>query len=191
MFKLSTIFFLLFSSLNLYATQSGLYVELEAGLGSLDKLETPTTNFTYNRAYCASAALGYQLRNYRIELQTKRKTGSLYSYNNISRDGEILQTSNMLNAYYSKYNQSKLVTTVGFGAGVSSIELNEMKHFSVTQPNIKESSILSAQAMFSVGYMINRHLTLSTKYSYFYINSSENFKANTESLFSLSIRYIF
>jgi hypothetical protein len=88
----------------------------------------------------------------------------------------------MLNFYYSGYNKSKLVTSVGVGVGITSLTLGD---------NIKDDGILSLQGMLSVGYQVSEDFITTLKYTYFYTSQSDSFKENGDSAITFSLRYIF
>lgn len=171
----------------LYAAPSGIYIELGAGVGLNDTQKTKSAQYVYDRKYIGSLALGYQYETLRIEIEERYKKDSLYSTpvsggSSLKVSGDLVSDSQMLNFYYSGYNQSKLVSTVGVGAGVTSLSLGEI---------IKDKAIPSLQAMFSIGYMLSDSFTMSGEYTYFYTDTSTNFKANGDNTFSLSLRYLF
>ncbi len=168
-------------SMQLYAVGSGVYVELSGGLGLNDTIEAKNGAYVYDKEYIGSVSLGYQADLLRLELEAIQKKDRLYSFGAISVAGDLEQTSQMFNLYYSGYNESKLVTTVGIGAGVTAISLQEAE----------DKNILSYQGMFSIGYMSTQSLTITTEYTYFYTTESDNFKSNSDNIFSLNFRYLF
>jgi len=169
-------------AIELYAAQSGVYVELSAGIDLDDTLEAKNGTYIYDKEYMGSFALGYQADLFRFELEGRYKKDTLYSLGEASVDGDLEQTSQMLNLYYSGYNTSKFVSSVGAGVGLSSITL---------QDTIEDTNILSYQGIFSVGYMLSKSSTITTEYTYFYTQASDNFKSNTDSSVSLNYRYLF
>ncbi len=169
-------------SIQLYAAGSGVYVELSGDLGLNDTIEVKNGTYVYDKEYAGSISLGYQADLLRFELEAMQKKDRLYSFEAVSATGDLEQTSQMLNLYYSGYNKSKLVTTVGIGAGVTSLNLKD---------DTKDKNILSYQGMFSVGYMSTQSLTITTEYTYFYMQESDNFKSNSDNIFSLNFRYLF
>ena len=172
---------------SLFAIENGVYLELGAGRGYEDSVQVEETTYTYERDYILNAIIGYQYERYRVELETRYKTDSLYSAailndSHIRTSGDFTQTTEMINAYYSGYNATKFITSIGAGLGVTTKEL---------QNTLKSSSIFSAQALLSVGYRVTENFILSTKYSFFYTQKSGAFKADTENTFLFSARYIF
>jgi len=177
--------FLLLNS-SLLAIENGTYIEVGAGLGYEDTLQTQGTLYTYERNYITNFIVGYQYNLFRVEVETRYKKDSLYSakvFNNsdIPVSGTFTQQTEMLNTYYSGYNATKFVTSIGGGVGITTKKLE----------NLNNSSIFSAQALLSVGYRITENFILSTKYSYFYTQKSDAFNSNTENIFLFNARYIF
>jgi hypothetical protein len=172
---------------SLFAIENGIYLELGAGAGYEDSMQVEETTYTYDRDYILNAIIGYQYELYRVELETRYKTDSLYSAevldgSHILTSGDFTQTTEMINAYYSGYNSTKFVTSVGGGLGVTTKEL---------QNTLKSSNIFSAQALLSVGYRVTEKFVLSAKYSFFYTEKSGAFKSDNENIFLFSARYIF
>ena len=187
----SKLVLLLLLSSNLFAVQSGLYIELGSGLKSSDKLKTIDGKYTLNSNHTDFAALGYQIEKFRIEYEYRYTKNELESYSDVKISGDVFNTSNMLNIYYSGYNKTKLVSSIGIGVGVSDISIEKIRYFTAPKEDTKEDSIPTAQAMFSVGYMINEDLTLSTKYTYVYIDDSDSFDSNQNNIFTIALRYLF
>ena len=174
-------------SIGLFGAPSGVYIELSAGMSLDDVQETKNANYVYERGYIGSLALGYQVDTFRVELQQRYKKDDLYSANigngsSIKVNGNLVTNSQMLNLYYSGYNSSKLITSVGLGAGVTSLKLGE---------DLNDDTILSLQAMLSVGYQISESFIATSKYTYFYTSKSKSFKANGDNALTFSLRYIF
>ena len=184
----------LLTSLDLLAS-SGLYLEAGAGLGYESEIETKNNNYIYEKNYIAIAAIGYQYDAFRFELEGRYKKDSLYSSNytqdNISVNGDLTHESKMVNIYYSGYNSSKLVSSIGFGVGVTDIKLKNLIELNTAQIDIIDTNILSYQGMFSVGYMLSHHFTITTKYTYFQTSDSDSFDSSGDSTLSLSLRYLF
>ena len=176
------------TNIALFAEPSGFYAEIGGGLGLEDTQKTESLTFVYDQGYFASLALGYQLDLFKFEFEEIYKSDKLHSVStdgkySVPIDGELTMNSQMFNTYYSGYNrESKLFSTIGLGMGISTID---------AASTTKDSGIFSAQAMLSVGYPVYENLILSTKYRYFYTLKSDNFKAKSDSLVSLSLRYHF
>ncbi|MEA1892397.1 MAG: outer membrane beta-barrel protein [Campylobacterota bacterium] len=181
----------LLTCLKLFAAPNTVYVELEGGIGLEDGFSTKTDDYAYDSGFVGSIAVGYQLDSYRLELEGRYSKDKLYSMGNYSASGDLIKNSQMLNAYYSFYNHSKLITTLGAGVGITSIELNDLVEFNTPQKDLKNRNILSYQALFSVGYMITDSVIISLKYRYFYTAKSDDFNACDDNIFTLSLRYLF
>ena len=167
---------LLFAT-SLLAVESGVYIELGAGIGTSDKLNAKGTDYSHNGGQLGSLALGYQSTVYRFELENIYKIASL----NDKDKGDAVQNTQMLNFYFSGYNHSKMVTTFGFGAGISAYSVED----------IENDKIFTYQAMFSIGYMISKNLTITPEYSYMRTIKSDDFERNSDHLVSLTARYLF
>jgi hypothetical protein len=173
-------------SSGLFAIENGIYLEAGVGLGYEDSVKVAESNYIYDRDYILDASVGYQYTLFRAELEIKYKKDSLQSvelFNGayIQTNGDFTQTTEMINAYYSGYNSTQFVTSIGAGLGLTTKEFQ----------TIKESGIFSAQLLLSVGYRVTEHFIISTKYSYFYTQESGKFDADAENNFLLSTRYIF
>ncbi len=167
---------LLFST-SLMAVDSGIYIELGAGVGMSDKLNAKASNYSHDGGQFGSLALGYQSTVYRFELENIYKISPLSDEDK----GDVVQNTQMLNFYFSGYNHSKMVTTFGFGAGISSYSVEELEN----------ENIFTYQAMFSIGYMIGKSLTITPEYSYMRTRKSDDFDRNSDHLISLTARYLF
>ena len=180
-----TLLLLSFVSL-LFGAPSGVY--LEAGIALSDKQTLSSSNASYNfdKANISSFSLGYQDDVYRYEVQERYVAYDLSSAavgsSNIATTGKLMYDSQLVNFYYSGYNKSNLVSSVGLGGGITSIDL---------KGDIKDKNILTAQGMFSLGYMSGEHFLTTFKYTYFYIKGSEHFSNDGSNVFTLSLRYIF
>ncbi len=194
---IKTLFIPLLLSSNLFSAQSGLYLELGAGLGLEDTLKTKNIDYKHEDGFVGSGAIGYQYNSFSAEIEAKYQQDSLYSTsygehsNNIAVDGDLIQSSQMLNFYYSGYNTSKLVSSIGLGVGITQISLEDVSELGSKQEDRTDKGVLSLQGMFSVGYMFTEHVTLLAKYTYFQTTSSDNFESNGDNLFSLNLRYLF
>jgi len=178
-------------SINLFAAPSGVYVEVGAAKSLNDKLKSETGDFVYDKGTIGSVMLGYQADLYRFELEGRYVKEALSSFSNVSSSGDLTKNSQMLNAYYCGYNESKYVSSVGAGVGITNISTEKLSQSSVPQEDIKEDAILSLQGMLSVGYIITPSVTTTLKYTYFYTAKSGDLKANGENIFTFSLRYLF
>lgn len=183
--RVSSLLFLL--NTNLFSAQNGIYIELGGGVGLSDTIESKTALYVYDSSYVGTLALGYQYSSFRFEIEERYKKDELYSTTllsgaNLKVDGDLISNSQMFNLYYSGYNQSRLITTLGIGAGATTRKLQE---------SIQDDAIFSMQALLSVGYAISEEFIFTTKYRYFHTQESQNFKADSDSEISLTLRYIF
>jgi len=182
--KKYTLLLLLQSSL--FSIENTIYVEIGASNGLNDTIKSSNAEYIYDSQLAGSAIIGYQHQEYRFELQEIYKQDSLNGVKldngrSISKSGDVKTSSHMLNYYYNGYNQSKFISSIGVGAGLSSIELD----------GIEEKSLLSVQGMFSVGYMMTEEFIFTTKYTYLHITSGDTLKANKDRSIALSLRYLF
>jgi len=179
-------FFSLFPLL-LQAEASGIYIDGGIGFTLSDTIETQEMTFVYDRAPLLSFSLGYQYNHFRLELQERYKKDTLYSASaqdsySVSVDGDSTINSQMLNFYYNGYNESKLMSSVGLGLGISSLNARD---------TYKDSYVPSVQGLFSVGYRVSDDFISSLNYAYFYSLKSDDFKAQGDNSFTFSLRYIF
>ena len=183
---LKSLFTLLFLHTLLLAAPSGVYLEVGAGISDTDSISSSNANYNYDTSAITSFILGYQDDLYRYELEERFSKNDLSSASigasNIATDGTLAYDSQLLNFYYSGYNDSNLVSSIGLGGGITSIDL---------KGDIKDRNILSMQGMFSLGYMSNEHFITTFKYTYFYTKGSEHFSANGSNVVTFSLRYIF
>ena len=170
------------------AHSNTLYIEGAGGLGLSDTQDITEVSYTYEQGYLASLSLGYHFNLWRVEIQQRYKSDDLYSFTKLSSystkaDGKLTNSSQMLNLYYSSgYNKSNFITSVGLGVGVSAMEIEN---------TLKESGILSAQALLNVGYKLTEEFTLLGNYAYFYTFKGDNFQAKGDNTLSLALRYNF
>ncbi len=184
---IKTILILCLLSSVMHAAPNGVYLELGLGIGTKNIMQTTTATYTYNRSPIGSVAFGYQVNNLRFELEGLYKEDPLASVligenSHLKVDGNLITNSKLVNFYYSGYNHSKLITSIGVGGGITSLSL---------QNTIKDDAILTMNAMFSVGYQVSENLIINTKYRYLYTDESENFKAKGDNIISLGLCYIF
>lgn len=189
--KSLTLFASTLLSTSLFAAPSGVYIETGASFSFEDTQNIQEHEYLYDRGFSANLALGYQANRFRFEIEGLYRADKLYSFENYKTEGDLTQTSQMLNIYYSGYNKSKLVTTVGLGAGISDISVTDFKQVSAPQDDIENDFIPSFQGMGSVGYMFNDHITCTLKYRYLYTIESDDFDARGSSNVSLNLRYLF
>ena len=176
----------------LLATPSGIYFELKGGVGLEDMRQTQKSNYIYERGYLGSLAIGYQANNFRFEVESRYKEDSLFStylndLEDISIGGKLISKSQMLNLYYSGYNKSKITTTIGGGVGITTISTKNLLKFDIAQKDLQNKNIFSYQGIFSIGYLLNESITLSTQYRYFTTLKSDNFRGQVMNIYGLSI----
>jgi len=178
----------LFLSINLYANPTNaLYLELGFGVALEDSVQTQTGfEYTYERQYLLDAMLGFQYGLYRVELEQSWQKDDLYSHGRGKSEGDFIQKSQMFNLFYSGYNKSNFLTSIGFGVGMSSIELDD----SYTK-RIKNDNIFTAQGILSIGYKMGENLVLAPKYTLKYLEKSDDFEAKYNHQILFSIRYLF
>jgi hypothetical protein len=97
----------------------------------------------------------------------------------------------MINFFYSGYNDTNLISTIGFGCGVSSLKFSNLKELSLPINDIKQNNIFSYQGSFAVGYILSQKITFFIKYTYFSTVKKKDFDAFDENLLTLSFRYNF
>ncbi len=175
------------STLLLQAAPSGFYIEAGGGVGLGDTQRTKSATFVYNQKYLTEFSVGYQADLFRFEFEERYKSDTLHSANTdgeyfLKVDGKLTSNSQLLNVYFSGYNSSKIFTTIGAGAGVTTLSLGN---------SIKDSGILSAQGMLSLGYPITETFIATAKYTYFYTLKSDDFLAHGDNALSFTLRYIF
>lgn len=185
------LFISLFATTVVFGASSGVYVEagIEASIENTQNIQE--LEYAYDRALGTNIALGYQANLWRFELEAIYKTEKLYSFANYKAEGDLSQNSQMLNVYYSGYNKSNFVSSIGLGAGISSLSLSNLKQVNAPQDDIKNNTIPAFQAIGSVGYMLNEQITATLKYKYFYTTKGDDFDAKGSSNISLNLRYLF
>lgn len=189
--KQLTLFSISLLSTSLFAAPSGIYIEGGVGTSIEDTQNIQAHEYVYNKGFSGNIALGYQADLLRFEFEGLYRADKLYSFDNYKAEGDLTQNSQMLNVYYSGYNKSNLVTTIGLGAGISNISVTDLKQVGAPQDDIENNSIPSFQGMGSIGYMFTDHVTGTLKYKYFYSTESDNFDARGTNNLSLNLRYLF
>jgi len=168
------------------AAPSGLYLEAGVATSDTNKLQSSNTDYLYDTPTITSFSLGYQDDLYRYEIEEHYLKADLSSASvassHLATSGKITYVSQLLNFYYSGYNKSNLVSSIGLGGGITSRELKN---------DMKDKNIFTAQGMFSLGYISNEHLITTFKYTYFYMKGSKHFQADGSNLLTFSLRYIF
>jgi len=169
---------LLLFSLGLFAAQSGIYVEVNLNNPTSSDLKIEDSKYNYDKGLSGAAAVGYQMERWRFEVEGN------YAKNDISKGStEIIKTGGLANVYYSAYNHTKMVSTIGLGIGATEIEsVDDTK----TQKLLKDPA-LTYQGTVSLGYMVGEDWTWTLKYRYLDMQD-----VDTENqTFSLGLRYLF
>lgn len=171
---------------SLFAFDNTIYLELGSSFGLDDTVKSSNEDYIYDKSLSGSVIVGYQYQEHRFEFEERYKESSLIGVKlnsglNLSKDGDMTTSSHLVNYYYNGYNQSKFISSIGFGAGISSVDLDGMK----------ENALFSMQGMFSVGLMVSEKFILTTKYTYLYTMAGDTLDANKDSSIALSVRYLF
>lgn len=184
-------------TIGLYAAPSGVYIESNIGTGLSKNILINDEDYKYNIGVLGSLALGYQLDLWRFELEGNYKQNELtilIADNTLPLSGYLVRKSGIFNVYYSGYNKSKLVSTVGLGCGASYISTRDLKK-SNNNDSISANNIFTYQASYSIGYIINKDITFSVKYLYFntlkYDIDDVSQKEIHDNIFTFGIRYLF
>jgi len=173
-------FFLLFFSTFLYSADSGFYIELNYDNQSSDTIKTLTTNVDYDKGVAGSVAVGYQMDRWRFEAESNYAENPISKIDDTLKDtksGNLLKFGGLANIYYSAYNDTKLVSTLGLGVGATSIDN--------TKDDKKTS--LTYQGSVSLGYMVDEDWTWTVKYRHLEMKDIES----KQDGFSLGLRYLF
>lgn len=187
--RLLLLLFTLWSGVS--ASQNGLYVGLSGGSAFGDTIEQENATISFEKSYLGELVLGYEYKQFALELEERYVYKSLYSINNYLATGDTRENAQMLNILYSGYNNSKLVSSIGVGVGQSSIKLQNVKQFSRALVDVRNDSILSYQGLFRVAYRVTNSLRVTCSYSYFYKEKSEDFSSMGESSLAFGLRYNF
>ena len=184
---------LLLSSCALFAIKpyQAFYIDGGMGLELKDKIDTKTSTLTYQDPYNWYVGIGYQYKNYRVELEQISSYGDLYSLSQVRASGDLTKSTQMLNLYYSAYNHSKMVLNLGAGAGISETKLTNMVQNGVKVEDLKDTNSPSINAIISLGYFISDRLSTTIKYRYLYTFDGDNFDANSQTNVSLGLRIDF
>jgi len=174
----------------LSAAQNGIYVELNAGIVLKDEKKIVNDVYTYDENFVGSVAVGYQMDLLRFEIEESYNSASVNSVNLNSASGTILRESKMFNLYYSGYNDSKLVSTIGIGAGVSDVKSKDLKILGASS-EFSYKNVFSYQASFGVAYMLDEDWSLNLKYKYLATMKKEQLQDYSDSIVTLGIRYLF
>jgi opacity protein-like surface antigen len=160
------------------------------GSGLNDSQKVGSGVYNYNQGVISSIALGYQRKLWRFELEGDYKINQVRSSNSNSASGSLVRESKMFNVYYSGYNRTKLVSTIGLGAGLSDVKSKSLEVLNIPT-DFTVTNIITYQGSFSVGYMLSKHLTLSAKYRYLTTIKKGILAEDNDNIFSVGLRYLF
>jgi hypothetical protein len=188
------LFILLLIATVAFSAPNGLYIEADVAAQSA-KNDIYTTDVGVG----ASVALGFQYDKVRFEAQAKKFITKLDGYDtqttNYEADGDMDVDSQFINFYYSGYNKTRLVSTIGLGVGVSEVNIKDVEIFTSAEDDVKLKKLLSYQASYSIGYMVNSHFSYVLKYNYLYIDNDKKDEFNTKSFqnhsLGIGLRYLF
>ena len=193
--KLLLIFIL---SIGLYAGQrasepiapSGFYVETNIDYPSTEAMEFDNVKYNFNAVLTGAVAIGYQMDRWRFELEgnySKDDIAELVTETTSDAVGELVKKGGLVNVYYSAYNDSQLVSSIGAGAGVTNIDAKDVQVNATAVDDASVKNSLTYQATVSLGYMVDADWTWTVKYRYLNI---DDLKSSTQT-FSLGLRYLF
>ena len=147
--------------------------EIELDNGTKYKFETPSS-------YILNA--GYEVNQWSLEAE------GVYT-NTKFTDGkkeEIIKQTALANLYYNAYNETKYVSFIGGGAGVSKISIAEVE---------ADGMPLVYHFTLGMGYMFSDHLALNLKYRYLktdsYIVSGIEYREATDNIISTALKFRF
>jgi len=184
---------LILSSCTLMAIEpyNAFYITAGGGVDFTDSINTSSSTLTYEKPYHWFGAIGYQFKNYKIEIEEIYTQADLYSVSEVKAIGDFTKSTQMLNAYYCAYNHSKMVLNLGVGGGISSTELTNMIQNNIHVSNIKDSNIATFNGIISLGYFISDHLSTDIKYRYLYTLEGDNFDSFGQNSLSFGLRIDF
>jgi len=177
---------LLFISTLLLAAPSGIYVEANFENPQSDGISVEDSEYVYDKGLAGTVAVGYQMDQWRFEVESNYSQNALKSFDdtisNIAH-GDIVQAGGLVNVYYSAYNNTKLVSTIGLGVGATEVQALS----DIDDSKVKTDPSLTYQGSVSLGYMLDEDWTWTIKYRYLDIKDTEN----ENQAFSFGIRYLF
>ena len=178
-------------TLELFA-QSGLYVEGALGSSFKSEIEVDTASYSYDYGINGSLALGYQLDNWKLEVEGIYLQNAITAYNissSYSVSGDLIREYGLINVYHNWYNDSPLVTSLGLGVGMTQIAVKDLS-IANTPFETQDSSALAYQGILNIGYMFGESLTLGGKLRYLE-SLDENDKRVGDTLLSVYSSYLF
>jgi len=182
-------------SMGLYAAQnpkepavaSGVYIETNIDYPSDDSMKMESVKYHYDAGTALSLAIGYQMDRWRFELEGNHVKDELAKIADITSAGDLIKTGALANVYYSAYNDSKLVSSIGVGAGTTNIKTEDLEINDIAQDEISENNSFTYEVGISLGYMVTEDWTWTVKYRYLNV---KDLGAGTQT-FSLGLRYLF
>lgn len=184
-------------SVGLYAAKptepmapSGLYIETNIDYPSEESIEFDDVQYNYDSGLTGALAIGYQMDRWRFEIEgnySKDELNELVSDATADAVGELVKKGGLFNVYYSAYNDSQLVSSIGAGVGVTNIDTEDLVVDDVEAEDVSVDNSLTYQATISLGYMVDEDWTWTVKYRFL---SVEDLKDSTQT-FSLGLRYLF
>lgn len=182
----------LLCSISLFAAPSGVYVEVYYDKPVSSNITTDTASIKNDTGESGTVALGYQMNQWRFEAESNYSKNAIKSFQKTKESsksitkGDLEKTGGMLNVYYSAYNDTQLVSSIGLGAGQSIIKTKDLTIDGVKK-DIKKEKSFTYQASVSLGYMIDEDWTWTVKYKYQKMRDIKNQHSN----YSLGLRYLF
>jgi hypothetical protein len=177
-----------------YGADDGVYIEADAAV-----LSSKNDVYTTQVGVGGSLAVGYQLEKFRFELQAREFRSKLDGYDaqreTYKASGDMDLSSQFVNLYFSGYNKTRFVSTIGLGVGQSRVKIIDVSILGTTQADVELDGLLSYQASYSVGYMLNEDISYIFRYNYLYIDNDKDDEFDTRAfgnhMFSIGIRYLF
>ena len=175
----------------LLARENGVYVELAGGVDTADRIETHGITYKYEKSYFYEAMIGYEYDLFRIEYQYRGFNASVYRFLDYAASGDVSIDSHMVDLYYSGYNDTQFVTSLGIGIGTADVSMTNVKELAYPVADKTQGNVFAYQGMLNIGYMIDEHMTLSMRYSYFATLKGDDFEATSQHLLGIGFRYLF
>jgi len=160
----------------LYSADSGVYVELNINNPSENELKIEDTKVAYDKGSSGSIAIGYQMDRLRFELENNYSENDISTLDGESISNNLIRVGGLANIYYSAYNETQLVSSLGIGVGATNVNVD----------GDTKKTALTYQGSVSLGYMVDQDWTWSMKYRYLDMRDIDS-----ESTFSLGLRYLF
>ncbi|MEA2098712.1 MAG: outer membrane beta-barrel protein, partial [Campylobacterota bacterium] len=164
----------------LYSADSGVYVEVYFDNPDSNNLKTEHSDINYEEGVSGTVAVGYQMDRWRFEAESSYSDNPLSSIDDTASEaisGNLLKMGGLANIYYSAYNDTQLVSTVGIGIGATNVEAGDDD----------KKTAFTYQGNVSLGYMVDKDWTWTIKYRYLEMKDI----VNEEQAFSLGLRYLF